>query len=81
MIQLEQEETVTNWRNKQTLENRTLPCYTGFAFDKLHELGQVTLTDSCQTNEFMCHRYSPLDWQRPSYQKMPCPFKKWSYYN
>lgn len=50
MIHLEQEESVTNWLNKQTLENRNLSCYTGFGFDLLHELGQVTLTKDCQTN-------------------------------
>jgi len=50
MIQLEQEESVTNWLNKQTLENRTQSCYTGFAFYLLHELRRVTLTKNCQTN-------------------------------
>lgn len=40
IIQLEQGESVTNWLNKQTLENRVLSCCLGFAFDLLHRLGK-----------------------------------------
>lgn len=70
MIQLEQGESVTDWLNKQTLENRVLSCYIGFAFDLLHELGKSLCPRAAKpTGEIMCHRYLPLHWQRPSYKK------------
>lgn len=67
MIQLEQGESVTNWLNKQ---NRVLSWHLGFAFDLLHELGKSLWPRAAKpAGEFMCHRYLPLHWQRPSYKK------------
>lgn len=70
MIQLQHGERVRNWLNKQTLEKKVLSCYLGFAFDLSHELGTLHWPRAAKpAGEFMCHRYFPFHWQRPSYKK------------
>lgn len=66
MIQLEQEESITNWLNKQTLENRSVA-------QVLLLIYWVSLSKSLwpeipkPTTEFMCYTYLLLCCQRPRY--------------